>query len=229
MATFQPFVDFTSSLGTLIVIFFGGYLALKGTLPISDLVAFFLYLEMFYTPVRNLSGAWEAVQSSLAGADRVAGLLAEREEPHNAPGAVTFPAVHKVKFISDDVSFDTPRITWCWRTSAWRSRRNRSCIGGANRGRQIHPGQPDTPVLRCQRGRNSPRWTRHNWQYTLDSLRQQISIVLQDVFLFLRHRTREHPLRPTRRNRRGDDCGGKDSQCPRLHQRAAGRLRHHDR
>jgi ATP-binding cassette subfamily B protein len=30
MATFQPFVEFTSSLGTLIVIFFGGYLALHG-------------------------------------------------------------------------------------------------------------------------------------------------------------------------------------------------------
>ena len=73
MATFQPFVDFTASLGILIVIYFGGKLALQGTLPVADLVAFFLYLESFYAPVRNLSGAWEAVQSSLAGADRVAG------------------------------------------------------------------------------------------------------------------------------------------------------------
>jgi ATP-binding cassette subfamily B protein len=44
MATFQPFVDFTSSLGTLIVIFFGGRLALQGVLPIADLVAFFIYI-----------------------------------------------------------------------------------------------------------------------------------------------------------------------------------------
>ena len=44
MATFQPFVDFASSLGTLVVIYFGGKLAFRGTLPISDLVAFFLYL-----------------------------------------------------------------------------------------------------------------------------------------------------------------------------------------
>ena len=87
MAIFQPFVDFTSSLGTLIVIFFGGMLALQGTLPVSDLVAFFLYLESFYTPVRNLSGAWEAVQSSLAGADRLSDLLAEPQEPQNLRGA----------------------------------------------------------------------------------------------------------------------------------------------
>ncbi|MCX5759701.1 MAG: ABC transporter transmembrane domain-containing protein, partial [Candidatus Hydrogenedentes bacterium] len=40
MATFQPFVDFTSSLGMLIVIFFGGRLTLQGRLPVADLVAF---------------------------------------------------------------------------------------------------------------------------------------------------------------------------------------------
>ncbi len=87
MATFQPFVEFTSSLGTLIVIYFGGRLALQGVLPVADLVAFFLYLESFYAPVRSLSGAWEAVQASLAGADRVAGLLAEPCEPQNLHGA----------------------------------------------------------------------------------------------------------------------------------------------
>ena len=65
MATFQPFVEFTSSLGTIVVIFFGGRLALQGTLPIADLVAFFLYLDMFYQPVRALSGSWEQVQQAL--------------------------------------------------------------------------------------------------------------------------------------------------------------------
>jgi len=53
MATFQPFVEFTSSIGTLIVIYFGGRLALQGALPVADLVAFFLYLDTFYAPVRT--------------------------------------------------------------------------------------------------------------------------------------------------------------------------------
>ena len=69
----------------LIVIFFGGRLALQGMLPVADLVAFFLYLEMFLHPGAQLSGAWEAVQSSLAGADRVADLLAAAQEPQNCP------------------------------------------------------------------------------------------------------------------------------------------------
>ena len=106
MATFQPFVEFTSSIGTLIVIYFGGRLALQGTLPVADLVAFFLYLESFYSPVRNLSGAWEAVQGSLAGADRVAGLLAEPHEPQTIPGAAQVTDHVQGNFIFHNVSFE---------------------------------------------------------------------------------------------------------------------------
>jgi ATP-binding cassette subfamily B protein/subfamily B ATP-binding cassette protein MsbA len=87
MATFEPFVEFTLSLGTVVVIFFGGRMVLAGSLPVADLVAFFLYLDLVYLPVHNLSGAWEAVQNSLAGADRVANLLKEEPEPHDDPAA----------------------------------------------------------------------------------------------------------------------------------------------
>jgi ATP-binding cassette subfamily B protein len=51
MATFHPFVELSSSLGTIVIIYFGGRLALRGTLPIEDLVAFFLYLDLFYRDV----------------------------------------------------------------------------------------------------------------------------------------------------------------------------------
>ncbi len=43
-------------------------------------MAFFLYLDLFYQPVRNLSNAWEAIQNALAGADRLAELLSEDPE-----------------------------------------------------------------------------------------------------------------------------------------------------
>jgi ATP-binding cassette subfamily B protein len=91
MATFEPFVEWTLSLGTVVVIYFGGRMALEGVLPVADLVAFFLYLDLFYLPVHNLSAAWEAVQTSLAGADRVAALLAEEPEPHDDPAAAALP------------------------------------------------------------------------------------------------------------------------------------------
>jgi ATP-binding cassette, subfamily B, bacterial len=184
MATFQPFVEFSSSLGTLIVIFFGGRLALQGILPISDLVAFFLYLEMFYTPVRNLSGAWEAVQSSLAGADRIADLMAEDEEPHNAPSAVTISGRVKgeISFkgvgfayvpenpVLENINLDIPAhnvVALVGPTGVGKS----TLVSLIPRFYDVSAG---TITLDGRDIRT----------YTLDSLRQQISIVLQDVFLF---------------------------------------------
>lgn len=81
MATFQPLVEFSSSLGMIIIIYFGGRLAMGNSLPIADLVAFFLYLEMLYQPVRVLSSAWEQVQEAVAGTERVAEIMEESPEP----------------------------------------------------------------------------------------------------------------------------------------------------
>ena len=55
--------------------------------------------------------------------------------------------------------------------------------GGTDRRGQNHPGQPDPALLRCDQ-RSITLDGRDLRDYTLDSLRGQISIVLQDVFLF---------------------------------------------
>ncbi|TVQ29408.1 MAG: ABC transporter ATP-binding protein [Spirochaetaceae bacterium] len=90
MATFHPFVEFSSSLGMIIVIYFGGRLAMGQALPVEDLVAYFLYLEMLYQPVRMLSSVWENVQEALAGTERVAEIMeVEPEEPSTLAGRGT--------------------------------------------------------------------------------------------------------------------------------------------
>ena len=73
------------------MIFFGGRLVYEGVLTVSELVAFFLYLEILYQPIRILSGAWENVQAALAGADRVSGLLDEEQEVQDQEGARVLP------------------------------------------------------------------------------------------------------------------------------------------
>jgi ABC-type multidrug transport system fused ATPase/permease subunit len=90
-AFFGPLVEFAASLGTVIVVYFGGQLAFAGQLQIEDLVAFFLYLEMFYQPVQALTGVWEQIQEALAGADRIADLLEEEVETKDCAGAHRFP------------------------------------------------------------------------------------------------------------------------------------------
>jgi len=184
MATFQPFVDFTSSIGVLIVIYFGGRLALTGELPVSDLVAFFLCLEMFYAPVRNLSGAWEAVQSSLAGADRVADLLSEPQEPHNAAAAVALPTRARGSIVFQQVSFayipGVPVLEGI--NLAIPDRSVTALVGPTGVGKStlvsLIPRFYDVTSGGITLDGHDLR------EYKLDSLRQQISIVLQDVFLF---------------------------------------------
>jgi len=184
MAIFQPFVDFTSSLGTLIVIFFGGMLALQGTMPVSVLVAFFLYLESFYAPVRNLSGAWEAVQSSLAGADRLSGLLAEPQEPQNLRGAESVRGRAEGTIVFDHVNFEyIPGVPILEDIALEIPARSvLALVGPTGVGKSTLVSL--IPRFYDVTSGNIRLDGRDLQEYTLDSLRGQISLVLQDVFLF---------------------------------------------
>ena len=184
MATFQPFVEFTSSIGVLIVIYFGGRLAFQHVLSVADLVAFFLYLDIFYQPVRNLSNAWEQIQGSLAGADRVADLLAEHPEMENCPGAIPLEgraqgniSLQNVNFeyapetpVLEDINLEIPAhqvVALVGPTGVGKS----TLVSLIPRFYDVTSGciTLDGSDIR---------------QFTLESLRRQISIVLQDVFLF---------------------------------------------
>lgn len=67
-AVFHPSVEFVSSLGTVLVVGFGGYLAYRDGLSVEDIVSFLLYLNLFYAPVTGLATLLENMQQSLAGA-----------------------------------------------------------------------------------------------------------------------------------------------------------------
>ena len=86
-AVFHPCVEFLSSAGTVLVVFFGGFLAYRGQLSVEDIVAFVLYLSLFYAPVSGLANLLEGLQQSLAGAERVALILETPSAIENAPDA----------------------------------------------------------------------------------------------------------------------------------------------
>lgn len=90
MAIFNPIFDFAAGIGQLLVIFFGARMAIAGTLTIADLVAFFLYLDSFYTPIRSLGNSMEAVQESLAGFERIADILTVSPEITSPANPHTF-------------------------------------------------------------------------------------------------------------------------------------------
>lgn len=184
MAIFQPFIQFTSALGTIVVIYFGGRLILQQTLSVADLVGFFLYLELFYQPLHHLSDAWEKIQESVASADRVAELLEEKIEADNGEHAVVLAGRAQGALRFDNVSFsylpgepvlDQINLNIAPRTTV-------ALVGPTGVGKTTLAGLIPR-FYDVDNGRIS--LDGHDLRdLTLSSLRQQISIVLQDVFLF---------------------------------------------
>ena len=77
---FHPTVEFFSSAGTIIVVGVGGVLAFHNELSVADIVAFLLYLSLFYAPIASIARLLEDMQTSYAGAERVAAILDEEQE-----------------------------------------------------------------------------------------------------------------------------------------------------
>jgi ATP-binding cassette, subfamily B, bacterial len=184
MATFEPFIDFASSLGTVVVIYFGGQLAFKQTLSIADLVAFFLYLEIFYQPVRILSGAWESIQEALAGGDRVAELMEEVPEVEDSARSVMFAGRVRGDLSFRNVSFKYEQGDMVLEGIDLQVPANSvvALVGPTGVGKTtlagLIPRFYDVTAGEISLDGHDVR------SIGLTSLRQQISIVLQDVFLF---------------------------------------------
>ncbi len=92
-AIFHPCVEFLSSAGTVLVVFFGGYLAYRQQLSVEDIVAFVLYLSLFYAPISGLASWLENLQQSLAGAERVTLVLDTPSAIQDVPDAADIGTV----------------------------------------------------------------------------------------------------------------------------------------
>ncbi|GIV78140.1 ABC transporter ATP-binding protein/permease [Litorilinea aerophila] len=184
MAIFQPFIQFSSALGTIVIIYFGGRLILNQVLAVEELVAFFLYLELFYQPLHHLSDAWEKIQEALASAERVAELMEEKPEVEERPDAIVLPGraqgairFHNVSFsyipgepVLQDINLEIPPHATV------------ALVGPTGVGKttlaSLIPRFYDVTQGAITLDGYDLR------DLSLTSLRRQISIVLQDVFLF---------------------------------------------
>jgi ATP-binding cassette subfamily B protein len=93
-------VEFISSLGTILVVGFGGYLAYQGGIDVEDIVAFLLYLSLFYGPITGMANLLENMQQSMAGAERVLAVLDTPCEIQDKPGA------RDIRDVSGDIQFE---------------------------------------------------------------------------------------------------------------------------
>jgi len=183
MAQFFSGVNFFSNLINLVVLSFGGYFVYRGQITLGTLVGFLLYVNMFLQPVRRISILVETYQRGMAGFHRFVETLQIK------PDIVDRKDARPAGRLRGEIVFD--RVTFSYN-------RDRSII--ENVSLHIAPGETVALVGPSGAGKTTicnliPRF--YDVQkgsiridgvdvrdFTQRSLRRNIGIVQQDVFLF---------------------------------------------
>lgn len=104
-ASYGSGVQFLSNIGVVVVIAYGGFLASLGTIPVADIVAFLMYLALFFPPVTALARVNEDMQTAIAGAERVFDILDADIDVKEAKDAIELKeAKGHIRF--ENVSFE---------------------------------------------------------------------------------------------------------------------------
>jgi ABC-type multidrug transport system fused ATPase/permease subunit len=90
-AYYNPAMSFIAASGTGLVLWFGGNQAMNGEMSVGELVAFLFYLALFYEPIGKLHGLNQMLQAARAGGERVFDILDATEERKYAAGLQPLP------------------------------------------------------------------------------------------------------------------------------------------
>ena len=104
-AMIMPVVELLTALATALVIIFGGMRVLDGTMTVGVLVAFTLYVQQFFDPIRDLVLQYTQLQRAMAGGQRIFEVLDTKPEIFDAEDAVDLPDI-RGEVVFDNVSFE---------------------------------------------------------------------------------------------------------------------------
>lgn len=101
---FTPVIDLLGSLATALVVYIGGTAVLGESITAGVLIAFVLYIDRFFEPIRDLSRRFDTLQSTMAGGERILELLNTPIEVRDEENAKEMGSIiGAVRF--DNVSF----------------------------------------------------------------------------------------------------------------------------
>jgi len=99
-----PMMNLIANAGTIFVIWFGGQLVIRGGLTLGELIAFSTYMGQLVQPVRRLGFIVSAIAQAAAAGERIFEILDAVSEVRDSPDAQPLPSVEgHVRF--EEVSF----------------------------------------------------------------------------------------------------------------------------
>jgi ATP-binding cassette subfamily B protein len=182
-ARLSPIVDVIVAVGTCLVLWYGARIVLEGRMTAGSLVVFVLYLSNMYKPMRDLSKMTDTVSKASVGYERIKEVLETESRVRDLPRARRAPHFRgDIKF--EDVSFsyqpDTPVLKNV--SLEIKPAQTAAFVGPTGAGKSTIISliarfyDPTSGVIKID-GQDIR-------SYTLRSLRQQMSFVLQDTLLF---------------------------------------------
>jgi ATP-binding cassette, subfamily B, bacterial len=182
-AKLAPIVDIIVAIGTAMVLWFGARMALTGTLSAGSLILFIWYLGKMYKPMQELSKMTDAYSKASVGYERIREVLDTEREVKDLPGARRAP------FFKGYIEFERVNFSYTPETPILK-----------DVSFKIEPGQVAALVGPTGAGKTTiigliPRFYDPTSgvvkidgadvrQFRQKSLRQQISLVLQETLLF---------------------------------------------
>lgn len=183
-AIFFPCIELLATTTTALLLWYGGGQVLRERLSLGALVAFLSYLRMFFGPIRDLSQKYSVMQSAMASAERVFHLLENRNREDLSRETLARPAAVRGEIEFRHVTFAYGDGEPALEEISFRVKPGETLaivgVTGAGKSTLIHllerfyEPQEGTILLDGQDIRS----------LDLSWLRQQVALIMQDVFLF---------------------------------------------
>lgn len=180
-AVFRPLMSFLSSFAIALVIWYGGFNVLRGSLSLGALTAFIQYVRMLFEPVLRLSEGYNVLQGAMASSERIFRLL---DEPQEDAGRGTTIESFQAKIEFKDVWFAYNEEEWILKGVSLTAEPGQhvAIVGPTGSGK--------TTIIRIllrmypiQKGQILLDGIPIE-EFDLSYLRAQMAVVLQDVFMF---------------------------------------------
>jgi ATP-binding cassette subfamily B protein len=95
-AALLPSIELLSIVGIALVVVYGGPLVLAGDLSAGSLVAFILYIQRFFEPIRDLGFRWNNLQMAMAAGEHIIEILDTAVDIQDDPHPVALPRMRGV-------------------------------------------------------------------------------------------------------------------------------------